>query len=169
MFAATGMDAARTTTNSASCRSIWNGAPPLEVLHLVLPTGSALYFWAAARSIRDFIAFPWKPIQAGDVMLDATGPIDAKQFDELQNQTQSGNKSYELYLFHKVVWDWFRVLQEQVEPFAVLFLIPVFWKASGILHQRKIWNHVRIPGNNHKWIYIPCLHGAIHPGALPFS
>jgi aspartyl-tRNA synthetase len=57
------------------------GAPPHGGLAFGFDRLCAII--GGSESIRDFIAFP-KNNSGRDVMLDAPGPIDAKQFDELQ-------------------------------------------------------------------------------------
>ncbi|HMO61859.1 MAG TPA: aspartate--tRNA ligase [Ferruginibacter sp.] len=59
------------------------GAPPHGGLAFGFDRLCAII--GGSESIRDFIAFP-KNNSGRDVMLDAPGPIDAKQFDELQIQ-----------------------------------------------------------------------------------
>lgn len=82
MFAALGMDAAEQQHKFGFLLGAFEyGAPPHGGIAFGFDRLCSIL--GGSESIRDFIAFP-KNNSGRDVMLDAPGPIDAKQFDELQ-------------------------------------------------------------------------------------
>ncbi len=82
MFAALGMDAEEQQHKFGFLLGAFEyGAPPHGGLAFGFDRLCSII--GGSESIRDFIAFP-KNNSGRDVMLDAPGPIDAKQFDELQ-------------------------------------------------------------------------------------
>ena len=82
MFAALGMDEAEQQHKFGFLLGAFEyGAPPHGGIAFGFDRFCAIL--GGSESIRDFIAFP-KNNSGRDVMLDAPGPIDAKQFEELQ-------------------------------------------------------------------------------------
>ncbi|MBS1732128.1 MAG: aspartate--tRNA ligase [Bacteroidetes bacterium] len=82
MFAALGMDATEQQHKFGFLLGAFEyGAPPHGGIAFGFDRLCSIL--GGSESIRDFIAFP-KNNSGRDVMLDAPGPIDAKQFDELQ-------------------------------------------------------------------------------------
>lgn len=82
MFAALGMNEAEQQHKFGFLLGAFEfGAPPHGGIAFGFDRLCAIL--GGSESIRDFIAFP-KNNSGRDVMLDAPGPIDAKQFDELQ-------------------------------------------------------------------------------------
>ncbi|WP_288096589.1 amino acid--tRNA ligase-related protein, partial [Hydrotalea sp.] len=82
MFDALGMDEAEQQHKFGFLLGAFEyGAPPHGGLAFGFDRLCAIL--GGSESIRDFIAFP-KNNSGRDVMLDAPGPIDEKQFKELQ-------------------------------------------------------------------------------------